>query len=371
MKKNINMIIRLSILVLITIASANIAVSQEGQGAIKSYKDLASGIGQIFKKNSTRARTGRETIEKMLINKKFECAEKIFNESWQKGQNRIHIYDFQEVVKYLKQLSDIENKFEENITHIMPQLRRNKLSFSSEFINYLNDYGKRMHKQIAEKNNRIQAERNKTDEEEYRARLENQRIQQEEIRKEKAQKQYEREERERIRKEEIDRKDAARKLDAKKREQEREQKRDREKLALTKQVEKLDSDFKDIGFKGYGRFQIMALLYKLQTGEKSLSEQVNFVFGCPSLKRQSCMTYYPKAKITQVLDNGNLYSYNEMIGDEFLTFTFFVKKMSGKMYFDGQGLEIAFYAFKGTVQYTTVMGAIKTVPMFEPVPYNN
>ena len=88
--------------------------------------------------------------------------------------------------------------------------------------------------------------------------------------------------------------------------------------------------------------------------------------GVPESMHEACERTNRMFTITQVLDDGFLYSFSDLVRDEYVNLTIHVTgKVPGKLYQDGQLLESSFYEFLGTVSYSSVLGARKTVPAFK------
>ena len=74
-----------------------------------------------------------------------------------------------------------------------------------------------------------------------------------------------------------------------------------------------------------------------------------------------------KFTISQVLEDVLIYDLSEFSDDELIQFTIIVPKKQGKLYLEGQVLLGEFFTYTGNLTYKTVIGANRTVPVFEPV----
>lgn len=129
----------------------------------------------------------------------------------------------------------------------------------------------------------------------------------------------------------------------------------------------IDQWAKSHGYKGYSGRNIVNMIYLTQR-DGGLENYVGQILGCsPSNMERLCNVWYPRVRISQVLDDALIYAFSEYVDNDYFDFLIVTGKESGKIYQENQSLSKNFYVFKGMVSFETTTGMTRTVPYFEMI----
>lgn len=130
------------------------------------------------------------------------------------------------------------------------------------------------------------------------------------------------------------------------------------------EIAQIDKWAKSHGYKGYTGKNVLSMIYTTQQNG-GLENYVGQILGCPPSGMDRCDTWYPKVKVSQVLNDGLIYYFSEYVGNDYFEFLMVTGKEPGKIYQEGQSISRKFYVFKGMVSFDTASGSTRTVPYFE------
>jgi hypothetical protein len=148
-----------------------------------------------------------------------------------------------------------------------------------------------------------------------------------------------------------------------KREKEKEEKKRKEEKAF----QAVSNKAAKLGYKKVLPYGIARFLYKVKHGKINLKEGLDALLWCkPESDDVKLDNLF---EISQILEDAVIYHLSNFHSakDELIEFTIIMPREDGALYMEGQKLSGQYFTYVGPFAYTTVLGARRTIQIFEPV----